>query len=476
MVTHWLAARGKDEMSRSKFNVLAVALLLAMVASSNLVLAQPAAQQAPIPLDRARIFDVVVERIQSKFWDPEQLKTQRFTEEAAARRQSVIDAPRDDAAVALINGLIETTKASHFRLYTPDDLSYYILLDILPNAPGALDLSARKYWGARPYFAGIGAFSAEIGGKHFIDGIMEGSPADRAGLKIGDEIVDVDGGPYHQINAFRGKLGSVARIGVRRSAEGAVEYVSVPVMPIIPTVAFDQATQASARVIEHGGKRIGYFRIWAFTSAVPIINAMARLTPGGRLTRSEINPDGTGTSNIRSFSSPLGSLTSAPLDGMIIDVRGKIGGADLSDTVLSLLDGGFARKRGAPFVFRAPRQQRNAQTPTVPNPSFQGKTVLLTDHHTRSAGELVSYSFRFAKMGMIVGTPTVGHVLAAGIDVVPGDYVLQIPQSRPEVGTDVLEGRGVAPDITVERPLPYSGGADPVLDAGLKHLVVMLAR
>jgi carboxyl-terminal processing protease len=34
----------------------------------------------------------------------------------------------------------------------------------------------------------------------------------------------------------------------------------------------------------------------------------------------------------------------------------------------------------------------------------------------------------------------------------------------------VLEGVGVGPDITVERPLPYAGGADPVLDSAMAHL------
>jgi carboxyl-terminal processing protease len=35
---------------------------------------------------------------------------------------------------------------------------------------------------------------------------------------------------------------------------------------------------------------------------------------------------------------------------------------------------------------------------------------------------------------------------------------------------DVLEGLGVGPDINVERPLAYAGGADPVLDRAVAHL------
>ena len=36
---------------------------------------------------------------------------------------------------------------------------------------------------------------------------------------------------------------------------------------------------------------------------------------------------------------------------------------------------------------------------------------------------------------------------------------------------EIIEGRGVAPDITVQRPLPYSSGADPVLNAAITELV-----
>jgi C-terminal processing protease CtpA/Prc len=39
------------------------------------------------------------------------------------------------------------------------------------------------------------------------------------------------------------------------------------------------------------------------------------------------------------------------------------------------------------------------------------------------------------------------------------------------VDGEILEARGVAPDITVQRPLAYSGGADPVLDAAIAELV-----
>ena len=35
------------------------------------------------------------------------------------------------------------------------------------------------FWAYGPYYAGIGIFTAMLDGRHFIDAVLEGSPADR---------------------------------------------------------------------------------------------------------------------------------------------------------------------------------------------------------------------------------------------------------------------------------------------------------
>ena len=450
---------------------LALVLAAAPVAALAQLASRPA--EATDTLDRGALFDAVVTRTFARFYDPEQITREKWIERANGVRDGVVNAPSADEAIARINALLDTLKASHFRLHTPDDLSYYILLDLTPNAPGARDVLAKQFWGNRPHYAGTGAFTTEIEGKHFIDGIMDGSPAERAGLKIGDEIVEVDGAPYHLIKSFRGKAGQTARLGIRRAAEGRVDIVAVPVTPIAPGTAFEQATKASARIIQSGAKRVGYFRIWAQFNDTAIIQAMARLSPGGRIAMNTTDRNAEGRTSTTVITSDVGALTNEPLDGIIIDMRGKVGGRDSSETLLGLLD---QTRKGAPYFFKG-RPRGDAPAKADPrNPSFRGRSVLLTDHHTRSAGEMVSHSFRYAGMGPIVGTTTAGHVLAAGIEVMPGGYVLQVPNSRPEIDGQFLEGKGVVPDVVVERPLPYSAGADPILDAGLKRLLEMLVR
>jgi C-terminal processing protease CtpA/Prc len=52
----------------------------------------------------------------------------------------------------------------------------------------------------------------------------------------------------------------------------------------------------------------------------------------------------------------------------------------------------------------------------------------------------------------------------------PGGNLLYLAVMGLEVDGEVLEGQGVAPDIAVQRPLPYSNAADPVLDVALAEL------
>ena len=159
----------------------------------------------------ARLFDAVVETYAKNFWDKERLAAIGWEQRAAEVRQSVVDAPSLEEAARRINALLGELKTSHTGLLTPDDVDYYILLAVF-SAPRHASERSTSGSGARACtYAGIGIFSVRIDGRDFVDAVLEGSPAERAGLKVGDEIVSVDGAPYHPIRSFRGKVGQEVR-------------------------------------------------------------------------------------------------------------------------------------------------------------------------------------------------------------------------------------------------------------------------
>jgi carboxyl-terminal processing protease len=108
--------------------------------------------------------------------------------------------------------------------------------------------------------------------------------------------------------------------------------------------------------------------------------------------------------------------------------------------------------------------------------SVRGRTAVLIDHHTRSTGEVFVHSYKRERQGPLIGTTTAGAVSGGAALNMPADCLLHVAVSGLMVDGEIIEGRGVAPDITVQRPLPYSKGADPVLDAAVAELVKRPAR
>ena len=230
----------------------------------------PPAPQLRLPWDEGsvdvgKLYDAVIENVEKTFFDVAKLKQIDWRARADAIRPSVLSAPSLRDAVRQINALLAELKTSHTALLTPDEYFYYMLLDIVGAGQNGADLMARRFWGSGSYYPGTGAFTREIDGRHFVDGVLEGSPADRTGLLYGDEILSVDGAAYSPIAAFRGKIGTTAELTIRRHRDAEPQRLQVAVVPIRPTKAFSEATAASARIIERNGSRIGYAHIWAST-------------------------------------------------------------------------------------------------------------------------------------------------------------------------------------------------------------------
>ena len=396
--------------------------------------------------DFGRLFDAVVDTTAKQFWDKERLARIDWQKRAARARQGVVDAPNLDVAAQRINALLGELETSHTALLTPDDVNYYILMAVFSGASMPQQEFDERFWGAGVTFAGIGMFSVRIGELNFVDQVLEGSPAARAGLKAGDEIVSVDGSPFHPIRSFRGKIGHHAAIAVRRTQEGPVETIRVPVMSIAPLHAFREATRASARVIEKDGQRIGYVHVWASVgeeSSNALHDALSSLG---------INEWAGGTERKnRRDASPR-------LDGLIIDMRGRIGGtATNAGRYLDLLD-----PRG-PLVQPRDKSQLSRSATAV-----RGRTAVLIDHHTRSTAELFVHAYKRERQGPLIGTRTAGAVSAARGFAMPGGSLLYVAVSGLKIDGEVLEGTGVEPDVEVDRPVPYARGRDPVLDAAVR--------
>ena len=411
--------RACRHLSRSIFLAVVVAGLMSLVPGVSAQVAAPRPEPALV---------AEVGRLVSRhFYDRDAVE--RVWAQARAVHSAALPAdPTDDEVEAALDAMLAELGASHTGHYTPGDLAYYELLDIFARDGWAPRLR-RLFPGGRIAYTGIGVVPRTLEGRAFLAGVYHGGPAMRAGLRVGDEMLTTDGEPFDAIASFAGKAGQPVTLEVRRVAEGPVFAVEVVPERIRPNEFFLQALRTSVRVIEHGGQRLGYVRIWSYARRQyhrVLIEELAE-----------------------------GSLKD--VDGLVLDLRGGWGGAQPEYAELFV--------GGAPIMSFVGRDGREAFA------SFRWRrpVVVLVDEDTRSGKEVVAFGLQRQAVP-VVGTRTSGALLAARGFLLSDGSLLVLAVSDVRVEGERLEGRGVVPDLEVPFRLPYAAGRDPQLDAALEEL------
>lgn len=393
--------------------------LAAAVTAASLWIAPALAEEA----GPAEVFDKIVSIVEENFYTADALP--EFRAAAEAERDAALQPGGLDAA---IDRILASLHASHSARYTPDEVAYYELSETFRFALG--DQARRLYPGdGRPKYDGIGIVTADIDGRTFVTDVYQAGPAAGAGVLVGDQIVSLDGQPFTPVDAFRGKAGETVNLFVRRteSAEPQAIPVKVETLPATPTLI--SSIEDSVQVFERGNRRIGYIRLWTYTS--------------GRVT--EILHQELG----------LGRLKD--IDGLILDLRSRWGGApaDAGETFLG---------RTAPMIWT----NRAGETRQV-NYRFDKPVVAIIDEGSRSGMEILAYSLK--KEGIpLVGVNTAKAVLAGTGYLLPDDSLLVLAVADVAIDGTRLEGVGVAPDIAVPFDIRYANGADPQLEAALSEM------
>jgi carboxyl-terminal processing protease len=187
--------------------------------------------------------------------------------------------------------------------------------------------------------------------------------------------------------------------------------------------------RASARAIEHGGRKLGYVRIWSY-ARFRYQEALTEELSEGRLKDAE---------------------------GLVLDLRGGWGGAqpEYADLFLG----------GAPIMTFTNRKGETGFA------SFRWRRpfVVLVDQGTRSGKEVLAFGFQ--RRGIrLIGTRTAGALLAGRGYLLSDASLLILAVLDVAVEGERLEGKGVTPDVEVGFHLPYAAGADPQLEAALVEL------
>jgi carboxyl-terminal processing protease len=206
-------------------------------------------------------FEGVWKTVRDRFFDP-RLNGLDWSAVRDRYRPEAALATSEETLASVINTMLAELRASHTRYYTPDEPEYYQLADIFAGSLRRRGLE-RAFPSGRISYPGIGILShTDRSGITVITGVIEATPSQQAGLLARDEITAADDTPFQPIRSFRGKVGSQVLLTLRR-ADTAMQ---IPVTPVAiePRKMFMDGMEASARIVQAGGRRIGYVHVWSY--------------------------------------------------------------------------------------------------------------------------------------------------------------------------------------------------------------------
>lgn len=147
------------------------------------------------------------------------------------------------------NTLIKTSidamleKLDPYTVYIPED----DIEDFRTNATGE--------------YGGLGIQSNKIKDQHIVLNLYENSPAMKAGIKIGDVIIEVDGVPLTNLSdeqagkLMKGQSGSDIKIDVLRNGKETLSFTTTREKIVIPNISYSTVL----------GNSTGYLRLSEFT-------------------------------------------------------------------------------------------------------------------------------------------------------------------------------------------------------------------
>ncbi len=283
-------------------------------------------------------------------------------------------------------------------------------------------------------YYGVGAYiSIGDNGYPFFSGIMEDTPAQKAGLRTGDVIVEVDDVSAYEmtlddvVSRVRGELGTVVHLTIFR--EGEDDYIGFDV----------ERGEVTSRTVSHRMLEgdIGYIQISQFDLVT-----------------------------VDQFKEAYQDILSQNARGLILDLRGNPGGLVVSVTGI----GNQILPKGIIFYEEDASGKRTDYTCDGEN-EIQIPLVVLVNGYSASASEILSGAIRDHGVGTLVGTKTYGKgVVQDTIRLSDGSAVKLTISAYYLPKGDNIQGTGITPDIETELDVDayYKDGTDSQLDKAVE--------
>lgn len=264
------------------------------------------------------------------------------------------------------------------------------------------------------HFDGLGIEITIVNDKLTVISPIEDTPADKAGIKAGDIIVEIDGETTKGItldevlNILRGEKGTPVTITIEREDEE--EFLEIEI--IRDTITVEAVKE---ELIEND--KIGYIRISRFN-----VNT------------------GPGLKKV------LDDYEKLSLEGIIVDLRNNPGGLLESAIEVAsefIKEGDIVRIKSGNNIIRFYESYGN-NNPSLP-------LVVLVNMGSASASEIVAGAIQDLNRGTIIGENTFGKGLVQQVYSLSDDSAVIVSTSEYYTPNGrVINGIGIEPDIIVQ--------------------------
>ena len=278
-------------------------------------------------------------------------------------------------------------------------------------------------------YAGIGVYIASTDDGILIAGVMEGSPAEEAGLQRGDILVSIDGTPTQGMQledvskSIRGPVDTSVDLVIRR--DGAEQSVTGQRRQIhIPTVA--------GKMVD-GADGVGYIRVAVFS-------------------------DGTADD----FTKKFNELREQGMTKLILDLRDNPGG--IVEQAVGVASNFVPPNSTIVSYTEQDGKEDNYTAQGTDNPI---PIVVLVNENSASASEIVAGAVQDMKLGPIVGVKTYGKGTVQGVFPVDQQSAVKVTVAKYKTTNGrEIDGVGIEPDVVV--PLGPSDQTDTQFEKALE--------
>ncbi len=265
------------------------------------------------------------------------------------------------------------------------------------------------------HFGGLGIVILTQEGVLVVQSVLPDSPAQKAGILAGDEILQIDGEDTlnmsvdDAVDRLRGEVGTAARLLLRRKGWAQPQEVTV-------TRAVIHLQSVESRLLDNG---VGYARIKNFQrgSADELREAVDAL------------------------------LESGSQPALVLDLRDNPGG--LLDEAVRVCDL-FMLSGPAVITVTGGQHARDERLVSGKGKFRQLALAVLVNGHSASASEVVAGSLKFSNRAIVVGEQSFGKA-SVQVPYEMGDAALKLTVAKYLVKGDVdLHTVGITPDVGMQ--------------------------